>query len=318
MLNPYAYFFVALCSVLLIGCSSPDQRLGDMAAMGTIQEVEQLLAEGADINSRDDEGKTPLMKAVRNHRVLIYLLDKGADISATDNDGKTALYWANLSNQVESVETLLQRGAEPGDILSSAVLFNHTAIAQALIKHGAQASTVGAYELERAEGPLKELIAKAVASESHKLDADMLKMGIEKSYEAAQQTTWYMPVNVPFGGTHVYPYIGKTDNGTVWLRLKAVMRGDEWVFTKSLRVQVDKTPYTRELSQVKDIDTSVAGRGVTERIDISDVDEIVAAAARGGEVYVSFEGETRRRNYKLTPQDLANFQNIQAIYDRLR
>ena len=56
--------------------------------------IELLVTAGADVNARDNQGETPLMRAVRNHcpQALAILLDKGADPTITDDSGTTALH----------------------------------------------------------------------------------------------------------------------------------------------------------------------------------------------------------------------------------
>ena len=58
-----------------------------------------LLTAGADINAKDDEGKTPLMYAVKEVELwrdtasepVGFLVSHGADITRRDKDGRTAL-----------------------------------------------------------------------------------------------------------------------------------------------------------------------------------------------------------------------------------
>ena len=74
-----------------------------------------------DIDSRNDAGETPLMTLVKEEydpeeriRVVKYLLDKGADINAVDNDGRSPLMkiLRNSKAQTEMIELLLDRGAD--------------------------------------------------------------------------------------------------------------------------------------------------------------------------------------------------------------
>ena len=64
-----------------------------------VEYVKTLIELGADIDCRDNEGKTPLMRLISNLQwhlpdplqKLKLLLDYGADIFAVDNNGKNAL-----------------------------------------------------------------------------------------------------------------------------------------------------------------------------------------------------------------------------------
>jgi ankyrin repeat protein len=55
--------------------------------------VELLLAKGANVNAKINDGFTPLYEAASNGQkdVTELLLAKGADVNAKDNDGKTPL-----------------------------------------------------------------------------------------------------------------------------------------------------------------------------------------------------------------------------------
>jgi ankyrin repeat protein len=58
--------------------------------------VQLLLDNDADIEAKDNNGKTALLWAAERGRkpVVQLLLDEDADIEAKDNNGKTALLWA--------------------------------------------------------------------------------------------------------------------------------------------------------------------------------------------------------------------------------
>jgi ankyrin repeat protein len=85
------------------------------------QIVELLLNSGADVNRKDDNGRTPLVLAVskRNQSVAEVLLANGALTDLRDNDGRDACYIANsqrhssLANVIEEYRTGKRR---PGPI----------------------------------------------------------------------------------------------------------------------------------------------------------------------------------------------------------
>jgi ankyrin repeat protein len=74
-----------------------------------------LLAYGADINVRGEDGKTPLHRAVEEYYGGIELLDllasKSADINAKDNDGMTPLHVATMNGNANCIQWLLAHGA---------------------------------------------------------------------------------------------------------------------------------------------------------------------------------------------------------------
>lgn len=102
-----------LLSILLTSSihSGESDYLLFSAEKGHIQNVKRALQTGADINSRDYFGKTPLIHAAsRGDSEMVQLLFKyGAAITIQfkDRNGKTALQYAR-ENGHKRVETLLQ------------------------------------------------------------------------------------------------------------------------------------------------------------------------------------------------------------------
>lgn len=81
---------------------------------GEVEEVKQLLVEGADIEAKDADGFTPLMWASTNgHREVVeILIDKGADVNATSIQGYSPLSEASFSGHAEVLVILIQAGAD--------------------------------------------------------------------------------------------------------------------------------------------------------------------------------------------------------------
>lgn len=73
---------------------------------GSVEEVEKLIQEGAEVNSQDNDGKTPLHKAAwrGNSTVVENLIEKGADVNSKDKNDKTPLYEAAWRNHLTVVE----------------------------------------------------------------------------------------------------------------------------------------------------------------------------------------------------------------------
>lgn len=73
-----------------------------------------LLSEGADIDTVDAEGNTPLMIAskIGNPRMLRIILVHNPDINAVNSNGETALMIAAENGQYSVVQQLLDRGAD--------------------------------------------------------------------------------------------------------------------------------------------------------------------------------------------------------------
>ena len=78
--------------------------------------VEEMLALGADVNSKNEDGLTPLMVAARNKNcsidILKLLVEKGADINAQSEEfGDTTLMFTD--DDLEKTKYLVSKGADP-------------------------------------------------------------------------------------------------------------------------------------------------------------------------------------------------------------
>lgn len=122
--------------------------LVNMAASNGSDEIcEYLLSMGVDINTKDREGKTPLMNAIysKHPETVKMLIDKGADANEQEINGWTALMFAAMQGDLESVKYLIEVGADvnlktnDGETpLKRAKLLDHTQIIEVLVAAGAE------------------------------------------------------------------------------------------------------------------------------------------------------------------------------------
>lgn len=88
----------------------------DLCESGTLKQVQEAAASGANVNERSQHGGTPLMSAIKNPdvEVIALLVRSGADVNAQTVKGQTALMIAAMEVSNAAVITaLIKAGADP-------------------------------------------------------------------------------------------------------------------------------------------------------------------------------------------------------------
>jgi ankyrin repeat protein len=80
---------------------------------------------GADVNAKDEQGRTPLFLACgkNNLNIMKFLINRGADINV-EIMGKTLLFWACAYGNFNIVKLLIARGVNIKDEEKSTLLHN--------------------------------------------------------------------------------------------------------------------------------------------------------------------------------------------------
>jgi ankyrin repeat protein len=116
------------------------------AQKGDTEKVQALVAQGADVNAKANNGITALMfAAYEGHTDTVQaLVAQGADVNAKANDGGTALMQAAYEGHTDTVQALLEKGVDANAKAnngSTALMFaayeGHTDTVQALVAQGA-------------------------------------------------------------------------------------------------------------------------------------------------------------------------------------
>jgi cytochrome c len=122
-----------------IGCAGP---LQDAAKAGDLEKIEQLVAQGADVNEKGLA--TALHYAIREGHVKAaeLLIKRGADVNATSTWG-TPLHLAASGGQADIAQLLLEHGADTNARRQSqtplhiAAIAGQTEVVRVLLDHGA-------------------------------------------------------------------------------------------------------------------------------------------------------------------------------------
>ncbi len=123
--------------------------------VGEFSTVRKLLADNANVNSRDKYGNTSLYWAITRiaasysiddvTRLILLLIDKGADVNAVNLNNQTPLHWAAMYGHKEILELLINKRANINAAdsngqtpLSWAIKSGYTRIADFLRTYGAE------------------------------------------------------------------------------------------------------------------------------------------------------------------------------------
>lgn len=137
--NLAVFLLLALPPVARAG-SSLEDRLWDASRNGDAAAIRALIAEGADVNSKNAYGATALFFAARHGHLeaVRALLDAGADPSTGDTFYQaTPLAWAVTNDHVEVALALIEAGAgELGMVLRRAAADGELVLVDAVIRTG--------------------------------------------------------------------------------------------------------------------------------------------------------------------------------------
>lgn len=108
------YFFAVFLLFFLSACERSENTTKKLLTLdwekATVEQIGDLIEDGADVNKCDKDGKTPLMLAVvkvTNADVIAALIREGADVNARDYYGWTALMLAAQQNRNQEITKLL-------------------------------------------------------------------------------------------------------------------------------------------------------------------------------------------------------------------
>lgn len=113
----------AITCLLVLGCLVTNSLFAsDLIQMlkqdkiYAIGEISSHVRQTDNINMKDEDGKTPLIHAIKNNQkiwTIRELLDAGACVKLSDNDGWTPLMWAaSRNNHFAVFKTLVRAGAD--------------------------------------------------------------------------------------------------------------------------------------------------------------------------------------------------------------
>ena len=94
------------------------EELSSHMASVSVEDAAWLIQEGADVNAKDSNGKTPLMIAAQyssNPDILRLLIENKADVGIKDKEGKRAIDYAEGNEQLKQLQSYNLRGVGIAD-----------------------------------------------------------------------------------------------------------------------------------------------------------------------------------------------------------
>jgi len=112
----------AIALSVLAGCSGKDEAELERATWGwdqaimyeSVKRVKELIASGADVNTRNKDGLTPLAYAIKNKEfeIGLLLIKAGADVNARDKNGCPILHRVAAMGRDKFAQALINAGAD--------------------------------------------------------------------------------------------------------------------------------------------------------------------------------------------------------------
>lgn len=141
-----AVFSMGVCA-LFSGCVSMGTNVFTAAQYNQMDQLKTLVAQGADVNIKDEFGMTPLYQAAcnGNAEMIRFLCEHGGNPNITALFGMSPLFAAIWKGQTDAALALIEKGADvnyvqPGNKFTAIIYcgaFGNARIAEALVQAGA-------------------------------------------------------------------------------------------------------------------------------------------------------------------------------------
>lgn len=136
MIQRLRVFSCLLLFLVLSGCSRETKLLRAVSYKNDVTQVKELLEEGlVDINCQNKTGDGALTLAVKykNKEAIELLLKYDIDLNTGNDEGRTPLYYSIINEDIQTVRLLLKSGVKPS-LLETAAKINNNRIVQILLE----------------------------------------------------------------------------------------------------------------------------------------------------------------------------------------
>jgi len=173
-----------------------------------------------------------------------------------------------------------------------------------------------AEEKKRIEEEEKEKIER---EKQEKLASATKKM--RSKYDDMREMTWYYDNSLSKYFDNVFKvYIGKSDAGNVWLRLRIEYKADDWLFIEKYLVSVDGIKYSITENNYGEIKTDSKGGGIKEWLDRGTSKEdlnIIKAIANGDMVKIRHIGNKYVKDRIISNKEKIAIKNVLDAFEAL-
>ncbi len=145
------------------------------AMLSKVDLVDLFLSKGAGLESKDANGRTPLLVAAESgdREMMLLLLSKGADLQAKDSDGSSALHWA-MNNEHQDVRDLLASKGGSLDIFEASALGDVGQVTRQLKENPGLVHATSKLPVEEGGWSIQATPLQWAASQNQKAVAELL------------------------------------------------------------------------------------------------------------------------------------------------
>ncbi len=166
---------------------------------------------------------------------------------------------------------------------------------------------------------------KEAASNAMKTAGEAALSRMNTTYDKVQKLTWYQHKNQPYYADitcYIYPYIGRLDDGTTWLRVTLDYTDAKtdagWIFYNKVIFSVDGENTTKSFSR-----NEITRDNDTEVWEIADFEPstddilLLKSIASSNETIIRFQGDEHYYDHVVTQNEKDAILDVLAAYDYL-